>query len=109
MTRTAFALYAAGATAAGSAIVAAQGALWWPASLLVLIATFLYAAADRDREYARAARERQEARERAGRAAILTGPQLAAGFAVLGDAARTAGAGLAQLRRALDKDQEQRQ
>lgn len=54
MTRLAFALYAAGAVAAGSAIVAAQGALWWPAAVLVFIATFLYAAADRDREYARA-------------------------------------------------------
>lgn len=54
MTRTAFALYAAGALAAGSAIVAAQGALWWPAAVLAFIATFLYSAADRDREYARA-------------------------------------------------------
>ena len=64
MTRRALALYLAGATAAGSAIVAAQGALWWPAAVLVFIATFLYAAADREREYARA---RQEAQERAAR------------------------------------------
>jgi len=108
MTRTAFALYATGALAAGSAIVAAQGALWWPAAVLVFIATFLYAAADRDREYARAAKEQQEARERAVRATILNGPALTAGFAALGDAARTAGAGLAQARDALANDQEQR-
>jgi len=64
MTRRALTLYLAGATAAGSAIVAAQGALWWPAAVLVFIATFLYAAADREREYARA---HQEAQERAAR------------------------------------------
>ena len=57
MTRRALALYTAGALAAGSAIVAAQGGLWWPAAVLVFIATFLYAAADREREYARALEE----------------------------------------------------
>ena len=108
MTRRALALYLTGGTAAGSAIVAAQGALWWPAAVLVFIATFLYAAADRDREYARAAKEAQEAAERAARPAGADMAAFAAGFAALSTAVREAGAGLAQLRRALDKDQEQR-
>lgn len=107
MTRRALALYAAGALASGSAIVAAQGGLWWPASLLVFIGCFMYALADRQREYARAAREAQEAAERAARPPGIDMDAITAAFASVGPAAHRAAAGLQQWRAAVDKDQEQ--
>lgn len=64
---TAYAAYIVGALSSGSAIIAAQGAMWIPAALCVLVGATFYEFGHRERTAARAARASSEATEAAAR------------------------------------------
>lgn len=99
----AVAAYTVGALSSGFAIIAAQAAMWWPVAVLVLASSILYGTGEHHRDRHRAAKRAREARERAVRAVILGGPAIVAAMAAIGEAARNAAAGFAQVRASLDE------